>query len=67
MGICQVTQALEELNQMTMENVEFSEVNAKSSSQLSQQADELREVVHQFRVLEKEALSETISVELMIK
>ena len=52
-GIRQVNQALEELNQMTIENARFSEVNAKSSSQLSQQADELLEVVHQFKVLNK--------------
>jgi methyl-accepting chemotaxis protein len=53
-GIRQVNQALEELNQMTMENAQFSEVNAKSSSQLSQQAEELLEVVHQFRLWEGE-------------
>ncbi len=53
-GIRQVNQALEELNQMTMENAQFSEVNAKSSSQLSKQAEELLEVVHQFRLWEKE-------------
>ena len=51
-GIRQVNQALEELNQMTMENAQFSEVNAKSSSQLSQQAAELLEVVHQFHLWE---------------
>jgi methyl-accepting chemotaxis protein len=34
-GIRQVNQALEELNKMTMENARFSEVNAKSGSQLS--------------------------------
>jgi hypothetical protein len=49
-----VNQALEELNQMTMENAQFSEVNAKSSSQLSKQAEELLEVVHQFRLWEEE-------------
>ena len=37
---------------MTMENAQFSEVNAKSSSQLSQQAAELLEVVHQFHLWE---------------
>ncbi|MEC7220805.1 MAG: hypothetical protein VXW29_10415, partial [SAR324 cluster bacterium] len=50
----QVNQALEELNQMTMENAQYSEVNAKSSSQLSQQAEELLKVVHQFRLWEEE-------------
>jgi hypothetical protein len=49
-----VNQALEELNQMTMENAQYSEVNAKSSSQLSQQAEELLAVVHQFRLWEEE-------------
>ena len=53
-GIRQVNQALEELNQMTMENAQYSEVNAKSSSQLSQQAEELLAVVHQFRLWEEE-------------
>jgi methyl-accepting chemotaxis protein len=53
-GIRQVSQALEELNQMTMKNTQFSEVNAKSNSQLSQQADELLEVVHQFCLWEEE-------------
>ncbi|MEK9617323.1 MAG: hypothetical protein VW543_13415, partial [Deltaproteobacteria bacterium] len=38
----------------TMENAQFSEVNAKSSSQLSQQAEELLAVVHQFRLWEEE-------------
>jgi hypothetical protein len=42
------------LNQMTMENAQFSEVNAKSSSQLSKQAEELLAVVHQFRLWEEE-------------
>jgi len=37
-----------------MENAQFSEVNAKSSSQLSQQAEELLAVVHQFRLWEEE-------------
>ncbi len=53
-GIRQVNQALEELNQMTMENAQYSEVNAKSSSQLSQQAEELLAVVHQFRLWEED-------------
>ena len=39
---------------MTMENAQFSEVNAKSSSQLSKQAEELLTVVHQFRLWEEE-------------
>ena len=39
---------------MTMENAQFSEVNAKSSSQLSKQAEELLAVVHQFRLWEEE-------------
>ena len=39
---------------MTMENAQYSEVNAKSSSQLSQQAEELLAVVHQFRLWEEE-------------
>jgi DNA-binding HxlR family transcriptional regulator len=39
---------------MTMKNTQFSEVNAKSNSQLSQQADELLEVVHQFCLWEEE-------------
>ena len=51
-GNLPLNQALEELNQMTMENAQFSEVNAKSSSQLSQQAAELLEVVHQFHLWE---------------
>ena len=43
---------------MTMENAQFSEVNAKSSSQLSKQAEELLAVVHQFRLWEEEAEKE---------
>ena len=39
---------------MTMENAQYSEVNAKSSSQLSKQAEELLAVVHQFRLWEEE-------------
>ena len=46
---------------MTMENAQFSEVNAKSSSQLSQQAEELLEVVHQFRLWEEAAEKESES------
>ena len=61
-GIRQVNQALEELNQMTMENAQFSEVNAKSSSQLSKQAEELLEVVHQFRLWEEAAEEERESL-----
>ena len=60
-GIRQVNQALEELNQMTMENAQFSEVNAKSSSQLSQQAGDLLEVVHQFHLWEGKEESESLT------
>jgi len=44
-----------------MENAQFSEVNAKSSSQLSKQAEELLEVVHQFRLWEEEEERESLA------
>jgi methyl-accepting chemotaxis protein len=46
-GIRQVNQSLETLNQLTIENARYADVNAKSSSQLSQQADDLLEATRQ--------------------
>ena len=51
-GIRQVNQSLETLNQLTIENARYADVNAKSSSQLSQQADDLLEATRQLRMWE---------------
>ena len=51
-GIRQVNQSLETLNQLTIENARYADVNAKSSSQLSQQADDLLEATRQLRMRE---------------
>ena len=66
-GIRQVNQSLETLNQVTIENARYADVNAKSSSQLSQQADGLLEATRQLRLWEGDSnefsFSESLATE----
>jgi hypothetical protein len=52
---------LEVLNQVKIENVRYSDVNAKSSSQLSQQADESLEVTRQLLLWEGDSTEFSLS------
>ena len=63
-GIRQVNQSLEKLNQLTIENARYANVNAKSSSQLFQQADDLLEATRQLRMWEGDS-NEFSSSELL--
>ncbi|MBT6727702.1 MAG: hypothetical protein HN867_18770 [Deltaproteobacteria bacterium] len=49
------------MNQVTIENAHHSDVNAKSSSQLSQQAEDLLEATRQFRLWEGDSTEFSIS------
>lgn len=60
-GLRQVNQSLEELNQVTIENAHHSDVNAKSSSQLSQQAEELLEATRRLRLWSEDATTLSVS------
>ena len=66
-GIRQVNQSLETLNQVTIENARYADVNAKSSSQLSQQADGLLEATRQLCLWEGDSnefsFSESLATE----
>ena len=60
-GIRQVNQSLETLNQLTIENARYADVNAKSSSQLSQQAEELLEATCQLRLWSEDVTALSVS------
>ena len=57
-GIRQVNQSLEALNKVAIENTHYANVNARSSSQLSQQTDELLEATRQLHLWEGDSTEE---------
>ena len=57
-GIRQVNQSLEALNQVAIENTHYADVNARLSSQLSQQTDELLEATRQLCLWEGDSTAE---------